>query len=63
MYLGALIWLFGLAILLGSLAAFLFPILLLLLANFLIIPLEERSMEGLFEEQYAEYRRRVRRWL
>ncbi len=63
MYLGTLIWLVGLAVLLGSLTTFLFAILLFLVANFLIIPLEERNMEGLFEEQYAEYKRRVRRWL
>jgi protein-S-isoprenylcysteine O-methyltransferase Ste14 len=58
-----LIWLVGLAVLLGSLTAFLFPIVLFLLANFLIIPPEERNMEQTFGEQYVEYRGRVRRWL
>jgi protein-S-isoprenylcysteine O-methyltransferase Ste14 len=63
MYLGMLIWLIGLAVLLGSLIAFLFPVLLFLLANFLFIPLEERRLEQVLGEQYAGYKRRVRRWL
>ena len=63
MYLGMLIWLTGLAVLLGSLMAFLFPILLFLLANSLIIPLEERLMEETFGESFLDYKRRVRRWL
>jgi len=63
MYLSMLTWLSGLAVLLGSLTAFLFPILLFLAANFLIIPLEERNMERLFGERYTEYKQGVRRWL
>ncbi|KPJ61574.1 MAG: hypothetical protein AMJ46_00225 [Latescibacteria bacterium DG_63] len=63
MYLGMLIWLVGLAVLLGSLIAFLFPILLFLAANFLMIPMEEKSMEQKFGEQYTEYKRHVRRWV
>ncbi len=63
MYLAMVIWLVGLSVLLGSLTAFLFPILLFLAANFLIIPPEERNMEQMFGEQYAKYRRHVRRWL
>jgi protein-S-isoprenylcysteine O-methyltransferase Ste14 len=63
MYLAMLIWLLGLAVLLGSLITFLFPILLFLMANFLLIPFEERNMEKTFREKYAEYKRHVRRWL
>jgi protein-S-isoprenylcysteine O-methyltransferase Ste14 len=63
MYLAMVIWLVGLALLLGSLIAFLFPVLLFLPANFLIIPAEERSLKQMFEEQYSKYRQRVRRWL
>jgi protein-S-isoprenylcysteine O-methyltransferase Ste14 len=63
MYLAMLIWLLGLAVLLGSLITFLFPILLFLMTNFLLIPLEERNMEKMFREEYAEYKRHVRRWL
>jgi protein-S-isoprenylcysteine O-methyltransferase Ste14 len=63
MYLAMLIWLLGLAVLLGSLITFLFPILLFVVANFLLIPLEERNIEKMFREKYAEYKRHVRRWL
>jgi protein-S-isoprenylcysteine O-methyltransferase Ste14 len=63
MYLGMLLWLLGLAVLLGSLIAFVFPALLFLLANFYAVPLEERAMAETFGERYAAYRRRVRRWL
>jgi len=62
MYLGMLIWLVGLAVLLGSLIAFLFPILFFLLANLALIPPEEKRMEQLFGMQFTEYKRRVRRW-
>ena len=63
MYLAMVIWTAGLAVLLGSLTAFLFPILFFVLANFLIIPPEERTLEKVFGEQYISYRQHVRRWL
>jgi protein-S-isoprenylcysteine O-methyltransferase Ste14 len=63
MYLGMLVWLIGLAVLLGSLIAFLFPILFFLLANFFIIPMEEKGMQQSVGAQFLEYKRRVRRWL
>jgi protein-S-isoprenylcysteine O-methyltransferase Ste14 len=61
-YLSMLMWLTGLAVLLGSLISFLFPLLFFLLANFFIIPYEEKDLEQKLGEQYIEYRRRVRRW-
>jgi protein-S-isoprenylcysteine O-methyltransferase Ste14 len=63
MYLGMLIWLTGLAVLLGSLISFLFPLLFFVLANFLLIPPEEKSLQQTFGEQFVRYRQRVRRWL
>jgi protein-S-isoprenylcysteine O-methyltransferase Ste14 len=63
MYLGMLLWALGLAILLGSLSVFLFPLFLFVLAQWYIIPLEEKAMEGTFGEEYVAYKRRVRRWL
>jgi len=63
MYLAMVIWTAGLAVLLGSLTAFTFPILLFAIANFLIIPPEERNLEKLFGEQYVSYKQYVRRWL
>jgi protein-S-isoprenylcysteine O-methyltransferase Ste14 len=62
MYLGMLIWLIGLAILLGSLITFLFPALFFLLANFLLIPLEEKDIEQKAGKEFIEYKRHVRRW-
>ena len=50
MYLGMLLWLVGLAVLLGSLTAFLFPLLLFLVSNFGLIPIEEKNMEEMFGE-------------
>jgi protein-S-isoprenylcysteine O-methyltransferase Ste14 len=62
-YLGMLLWLLGLAILLGSLATFILPIFVFLLANFILIPPEEKSMEQTFGPQFDTYRKRVRRWM
>jgi protein-S-isoprenylcysteine O-methyltransferase Ste14 len=63
MYLGMLIWLTGLAVFLGSLISFLFPLLLFLLANFLLIPPEEKKLRQTFGEQFISYRQHVRQWL
>jgi protein-S-isoprenylcysteine O-methyltransferase Ste14 len=63
MYLGMLIWLLGLATVLGSLGAFLIPIFFFILANFFIVPIEENEMERTFGEEYLAYKRKVRRWL
>jgi protein-S-isoprenylcysteine O-methyltransferase Ste14 len=63
MYLGMIAWLLGLAILLGSLITFVFPIFVFLLANFILIPLEEKKMEQTFGSQFDAYRKHVRRWV
>jgi protein-S-isoprenylcysteine O-methyltransferase Ste14 len=62
MYLGMLIWLAGLAVLLGSLIAFPFPLLFFFVADSLLIPREERMLQKTFGEQFTSYRKRVRRW-
>jgi len=62
-YLGMLLWVLGLAMLLGSLVVFAFPVLLFVLANFVIIPMEERRLMETIGEPYAAYRAGVRRWL
>ena len=61
-YLAMLIWLLGLAVLLGSLMAFLFPFLFFVLANFLLILPEERMLQDTFGGQFYSYRQQVRRW-
>jgi protein-S-isoprenylcysteine O-methyltransferase Ste14 len=63
MYLGMATWLLGLAILLGSLGAFLFPVFFFLLTHCYSIPIEEKQMEAIFGEEYRRYKRRVRRWI
>jgi protein-S-isoprenylcysteine O-methyltransferase Ste14 len=63
MYLGMVLWLTGLAVLLGSLIVFLFPLLFFVLANFLLIPPEERILQQTFGERFISYRQQVRRWL
>lgn len=62
-YLGMLLWLFGLAALLGSLMAFLFPLIMFILANFLLISPEERKLQDTYGEAFTRYRQRVRRWV
>jgi protein-S-isoprenylcysteine O-methyltransferase Ste14 len=63
MYLGILIWLIGFAILLGSLVVFVLPVIIFLLAQFILIPIEEKRMEQVFGKEYLDYKSRVRRWL
>jgi protein-S-isoprenylcysteine O-methyltransferase Ste14 len=63
MYLGVLVWLVGLAVFLGSATPFVFPVLLLAFVNWGLVPIEERDLMRLHGDAYAEYCRRVRRWL
>lgn len=62
-YLGGLMLMFGLAILLGSLIAFIFPILLFLVLNKFYISVEEEKLERIFGHAYINYKNRVRRWI
>jgi len=63
MYLGMLLWMVGLAILLGSLSAFFLPLVLFLVMNFVMIPMEEERMMEVCGDAYLDYKARVRRWL
>lgn len=62
-YLGGLFLLLGIAITLGSLIAFAFPIALFLILNKVYIPKEEHVLENSFADQYLAYKKRVRRWV
>jgi protein-S-isoprenylcysteine O-methyltransferase Ste14 len=62
-YLSGIILSVGLAVLLGSLITFLFPITLFLILDRLYIPSEEKVLERIFGKQYLEYKKRVRRWV
>jgi protein-S-isoprenylcysteine O-methyltransferase Ste14 len=56
MYLGMAAMLAGIAILLGTLVAFAFPIIFILIIEVRLIPEEERKMEKIFGEQYRDYK-------
>ncbi len=63
MYLGMVSALLGVAILLGTLGAFLpVPLFFFVLQHWFVRP-EEKMLERLFGEHYLDYRRRVRRWM
>lgn len=63
MYLGMLAVLLGIAILLGSLITFIFPVLFMILMEIIFISLEEKNLEEIFGDKYLEYKEKVRRWL
>jgi len=62
-YLGMASVLYGVAVLQGTLVAFAFPALFVMVIQFFIIPGEERKLENLFGETYREYKKSVRRWI
>jgi protein-S-isoprenylcysteine O-methyltransferase Ste14 len=63
MYLGAVVIAIGAALLAGTWAMWLVPVVVFALDHFVIIPFEERSMQHTFGDAYLAYRARVRRWL
>lgn len=63
MYLGMIITLLGVAIGLGTLPPFIAVIAHFAILNFIFIPFEEEKMARQFGEQYADYKKSVRRWL
>lgn len=62
-YLGGVILSVGIAIFLGSLITFIFPVALILIFNNYYIPFEELELEKTFSEEYRNYKKRVRRWI
>lgn len=63
MYLGMILFLFGESILLGSLGPFLITIIFMLLIYFTFIKVEEGMLLEKFNEEYADYKNKVRRWI
>jgi protein-S-isoprenylcysteine O-methyltransferase Ste14 len=63
MYLGLSLVLFGVALIDGSLGAFLPLPLFVGILHFRFIRGEEAFLEGIFGEQYRRYRASVRRWI
>ncbi|MDM7914730.1 MAG: isoprenylcysteine carboxylmethyltransferase family protein [Candidatus Eisenbacteria bacterium] len=62
-YLGQTLLYCGIALAANSAPILAMAVPALLLVNFVIIPKEERYLEGRFAEEYRSYRKRVRRWL
>jgi protein-S-isoprenylcysteine O-methyltransferase Ste14 len=63
MYLGLLLLLLAWTVHLSSVWLLFGPLMFILYMNRFQIPAEERALSALFPEEYAAYRRRVRRWL
>ncbi len=63
MYMGILVAAIGVALVVGTWAMWLVPVVLFLLDNYVIIPFEERSMERTYGDEYRAYKARVRRWI
>jgi len=63
MYLGFTTALTGLAIFFSSIAMLLAPAVFFAVIDRMVIPREEETMERLFGQDYADYKKRVRRWI
>jgi len=63
MYLGMAAMLLGVSTLLGTLAAFAFPAMFVMIIDALFIPNEETKLEKTFGAKYRKYKSEVRRWL
>jgi protein-S-isoprenylcysteine O-methyltransferase Ste14 len=63
MYLGISIGLLGIAIILGSVSAFLFPIMFFVVMDLVFIPHEEKAMQSAFGEEYQLYKSKIHRWI
>ncbi len=62
-YLGMTAILLGIAIFLGSLVTFVFPIIFVVIIHTRFIPMEEKNLERIFGKKYKDYKRKVRRWI
>ena len=62
-YLSGLILSLAIALFLGSLITFVFPILLFIILEGYYIPKEEEALNKAFGETYEDYKQRVRRWV
>lgn len=63
MYLGFLILLTGVAVLLGTLTAWVAPLAFFAAASFWYIPFEEQRMRDTFGTDYERYQQTVNRWI
>ncbi len=62
-YLSGVLVSLGLAISLGSLVTFIFPIVLFLILDKYHIPYEEKKLEKIFGKEYIKYKIKIKRWI
>jgi protein-S-isoprenylcysteine O-methyltransferase Ste14 len=63
MYLAYVITTIGAAIILGSIPAFIAPVICFSVIHVIIIPGEERNLQKIFGQKYEYYQRSVHRWI
>ncbi|MFH0970745.1 MAG: isoprenylcysteine carboxylmethyltransferase family protein [Candidatus Diapherotrites archaeon] len=63
MYCGMAAILLGVAVFLGSIAPFVFPVAFIILMEIGFIAQEEKKMATIFGSKYLDYKRKVRRWV
>jgi protein-S-isoprenylcysteine O-methyltransferase Ste14 len=62
-YLAMAVILFGSAVVMGTLAPFVFTGLFIVIMDLLFIPDEEERLEKIFGREYRDYKKNVRRWI
>lgn len=63
MYLGMLLILAGFPLVTDSVIGLVFPFIFFLIMNQSVIPREERMVQGVFGDEYLQYRTRTSRWI
>lgn len=63
MYIGFLVWLIACVIYVGNIVNLILLPLFVMLVNRLYILPEEKALEKLFQDEFREYKKRVRRWV
>lgn len=62
-YLSYVVVVLGVAIVLGSVTAFIAPIVCFAVLRLFVIPVEEKKLQNAFGQKYLQYKRSVRRWI
>ena len=63
MYLGMTSVLLGVAVIHGTISGFISPVIFVVFMDVLFISFEEKNLRGVFGTRYADYMRKVRRWI
>ena len=62
MYVGKVLFLWGVAFLFGNFITLCVPFLFVIVIQTVFIPYEEKVLEKIFGEEYLKYKKKVRRW-